>query len=82
MVEDLTQARNRLNHFLLRHSIVWRDGSNWTVKHRRWLAGLHFEDRALVATFGHYRATVELREHSLEAVEHGECQALCVRDGS
>lgn len=70
MVEDLTQARNRLNHFLLRHAIVWRDGSNWTLKHRRWLANLHFDDRALATTFGHYRATIELRERSLDAVEH------------
>jgi transposase len=30
MVEDLTRARNRLTKFLLRHSIVYRDGSNWT----------------------------------------------------
>ena len=28
MVEDLTRARNRLTKFLLRHSMVWRDGSN------------------------------------------------------
>jgi transposase len=33
MVEDLTRARNRLTKFLLRHSKVWRGGSNWTVKH-------------------------------------------------
>jgi transposase len=70
MVEDLTQARNRLNHFLLRHAVVWRDGSNWTLKHRQWLAALHFEDRALATTFGHYRATIDVREHSLEAVQH------------
>jgi transposase len=69
MVEDLTQARNRLTHFLLRHSLVWRDGSNWTLNHRRWLASLHFDDRALAATFGHYRATLALREGSLHAVE-------------
>ena len=58
MVEDQTQARNRLTHFLLRHSIVWRGGSNWTYKHQRWLAGLRFDDRALAATFAHLRATV------------------------
>jgi transposase len=69
MVEDLTRARNRLTKFLLRHSRVWRDGSNWTLKHQRWLAGLHFDDRALAATFAHYRATVALRDTSLAAVE-------------
>jgi transposase len=69
MVEDLTRARNRLTKFLLRHSVVWRGGSNWTFKHERWLAGLHFDDRALAATFAHYRATVALRDSSLAAVE-------------
>lgn len=69
MVEDLTRARNRLTKFLLRHSRVWRGGSNWTFKHQRWLAAQHFDDRALAATFAHYRATVALRQSSLDAVE-------------
>ena len=51
MVQDLTRARNRLTKFLLRHSLVHRDGSNWTFKFERWLSSLHFEDRALAATF-------------------------------
>jgi transposase len=76
MVEDLTRARNRLTKFLLRHSVVWRDGSNWTFKHQRWLAGLRFDDRALAATFAHYRATVELRDQSLAAVEE-DLTAYC-----
>jgi transposase len=69
MVQDLTRARNRLTKFLLRHSVVYRDGSNWTYRHERWLASLHFEDRALAATYAHYRATVALRDSSLAAVE-------------
>ena len=69
MVEDLTRARNRLSGFLLRHSVVWRGGSTWTHRHERWLAGLHFEDRALASTFAHYRATARLRDTALEAVE-------------
>ena len=69
MVEDLTRARNRLGGFLLRHSVVWRGGSTWTQRHERWLAGLHFEDRALASTFAHYLATVRLRDAALDAVE-------------
>ena len=34
MVEDLTRARNRLTKFLLRHSMIYRDGTNWTIRHR------------------------------------------------
>ncbi|HSS08301.1 MAG TPA: IS110 family transposase [Acidimicrobiales bacterium] len=69
MVEDLTRARNRLGKFLLRHSLIYRGGSNWTIKHHRWLANVHFEDRALAATFMHYQATVNLRDTALEAIE-------------
>ena len=54
---------------MLRHSRVWRGGSNWTFKHERWLATQHFEDRALAATYQHYRATVAIRHVALEAVE-------------
>jgi transposase len=69
MVQDLTRARNRLTKFLLRHSLVYRGGSNWTMCHDRWLSSLNFCDKALAATFSHYRATVKLREASLHAVE-------------
>ena len=69
MVEDLTRARNRLSKFLLRHSRVWRDGSNWTVKHEVWLTGLSFDEPALQTTFDHYRATVLSRDAALAAVE-------------
>src|SRR5665213_4297885 len=69
MVQDLTRARNRLGKFLLRHSLVYRGGSNWTDRHRRWLANVSFEDKALASTFMHYRATVNLRETTLDAVE-------------
>ena len=69
MVEDLTRARNRLTKFLLRHSMIYRGGSNWTIRHERWLSSLHFEDNALAATFAHYRSTVALRDTALAAVE-------------
>jgi transposase len=69
MVEDLTRARNRVTKFLLRHSMIYRGGSNWTIRHERWLSGLVFDDEALAATFGHYRSTVQLRDTALEAVE-------------
>ncbi len=69
MVEDLTRARNRLTKFLLRHSRVWRGGSNWTHKHESWLAAQRFDEPALQTTFEHYRAVVLCRDAQLEAVE-------------
>ncbi len=79
MVQDLTRARNRLSGFLLRHSVVWRGGSPWTERHRRWLATLSFEDTALAATYAHYLATVKLRDTTLEAVE-ADLLPWCERD--
>lgn len=69
MVEDLTRARNRLGKFLLRHSQVWRGGSNWTVKHEAWLAAQRFDEAALQTTFDHYRSVVLARDAALSAVE-------------
>ena len=69
MVQDLTRARNRLSGFLLRHSVVWRGGSKWTERHRRWLATLSFDDPAIASTYSHYLATVKLRDTALESVE-------------
>jgi transposase len=69
MVEDLTRARNRLTKFLLRHSRVWRGGSNWTVKHEAWLGAQRFDEPALQTTFEHYRAVVTSRDAQLAAVE-------------
>lgn len=69
MVEDLTRARNRLTKFLLRHSRVWRGGSNWTLKHEAWLRAQTFAEPAMAATFGHYQAVVTARQAALDAVE-------------
>ncbi|MGH9294457.1 MAG: IS110 family transposase [Acidimicrobiales bacterium] len=68
-VEDLTRAKNRLGHFLLRHGHVWRDGSTWTLKHRSWLGTRTFEEPAARSTFSRYKATVECREAELEGIE-------------
>jgi transposase len=69
-VEDLTRAKNRLGHFLLRHGRVWRGGSTtWTFKYRYWLSDQSFEHPALTAAFSRYRATVECREAELASLE-------------
>ena len=67
-LEDLTRAKNRLAHFLLRHGRVYR-GVSWTFRHRNWLGTQTFEEQAATTTFGRYRATVQCREAELEAIE-------------
>jgi transposase len=69
MVIDQNRARQRLGKFLLRHGRVWRGGDNWTFKHEHWLEQQRFDDAALTATYGHYRATLLGREAALSAIE-------------
>ena len=69
MVEDRTRGRHRLSKFLLRHGRVYREGSAWTMGHERWMCAQRFEDRALQATYGHYRAVLEARDAAIAAVE-------------
>jgi transposase len=68
-VEDLTRAKNRLAHFLLRHGRIWRGPTTWTFRYRYWLGEQSFDEAALGSTFARYRATVECREAELEAFE-------------
>jgi len=69
MVIDQTRARHRLGKFLLRHGRVWRGGDNWTGRHEAWIAAQRFDDPALTATFGHYRATLTAREAAVAAID-------------
>ena len=69
MVVDRTRARQRLGKFLLRHGRAWRGGENWAMKHQAWMTAQRFDDKALEATFAHYRATLEAREAAVEAIE-------------
>jgi hypothetical protein len=70
LVADRTRARHRLSKFLLRHGEVWRGGATaWTVAHERWLLTRRFDDPALTATDGHYRAVLDARDAQLEAIQ-------------
>ncbi|MCK6212775.1 transposase, partial [Georgenia sp. EYE_87] len=47
----------------------WRDGDNWTYKHRDWIAAQHFDDLAAQTTLRHYMATLDAREAAVTAIE-------------
>lgn len=69
MVGDVQRARRRLGSFLLRHGMVYRQGTPWTQTHERWLSSLHFDESALRSTFHHYRAVLAARDAELRALE-------------
>ena len=52
---DLMRARHRLGKFLLRREIYYDGpGEPWSLAHRKWLAGLRFDDRASQLTIADY----------------------------
>ena len=67
--EDLMRARHRLSKMLLRRGLVYRSGSKWTHKHRRWLLSLQWEHAAEASTFGSYLRAVEHQEELLDDLE-------------
>ena len=51
---QLMRARQQLLAFLLRHRRSYETGKNWTLRHRRWLAGQAFEQEAHRVVFQDY----------------------------
>lgn len=68
-ITDRRRARQRLSSFLLRHSVVWRDGEAWTHKHLEWLGSRRFDDPAVAAAYAFYRADVVTRDATVDAIE-------------
>lgn len=68
VVGDRTRIRHRLGKFLLRHDRIWRETA-WTARHEQWLLGQRFDEPALRAAYGHYRAMLTARGAELAALE-------------
>jgi transposase len=69
-VMQLMRARQQLLAFLLRHRRAYETGKNWTLRHRRWLAGQAFEQEAHRFAFQDYVEavwTAQDRRDQLEA---------------
>jgi transposase len=67
---QLMRARQQLLAFLLRHRRSYETGKNWTLRHRRWLAGQAFEQEAHRIVFQDYVEavwTAQDRRDQLEA---------------
>jgi transposase len=64
------RARQQLLAFLLRHRRTYQTGKNWTLRHRRWLAGQNFQQEAHRIVFQDYVEAVwsaQDRRDQLEA---------------
>ena len=74
---DLLSARHRLSKFLLRRGYVFREGRNWTLKHRGWLRSLKFDQEVLEQVFQSYLLGIEQIEERLKELEGYIEQAAC-----
>jgi len=68
---DLLRARHRLVKFLLRRGRVYRGGSAWTLKHRRWLSSQLWEEEMDRSVFEEYRLVVSEREERVTVLDQG-----------
>lgn len=67
---DLLRARHRLNRFLLRRHLVYRETKvHWGKTHRDWLAQLRFDDGMSQATFDSYFLGVQQLEERLSQLD-------------
>jgi transposase len=65
---DLTRARQRLSHLLLRRGRIFTGGRHWTHRHRAWLRSISFEHEAERAAFEDYLRTIEFLEERLRGL--------------
>lgn len=66
---DLLRSRHRLSNLLLRRGRVFREGRNWTQRHRAWLYQQSFEHPADQIAFADYLAAVEALEERVRSLE-------------
>lgn len=64
--KDLTAARSRLGHFLLRHGRAYRSGRAWTQRYWTWLRAQRFDRECERLTFEAYVHEVE-HQHARRA---------------
>jgi transposase len=58
IMTDLKRAKQRLNHFLIRHGYHYT-GSNWTKEHLKWIQQLDLSDGNLQNVLSYYKNEIE-----------------------
>lgn len=67
--KDLTAARSRLQHFLLRHGRSYHSGKGWTFRYWGWLRTQEFERECERLTFEHYVHEVEHQQARRDEID-------------
>jgi transposase len=77
--KDLTAARSRLQHFLLRHGRSYRSGRGWTQKYWVWLRAQQFEREFERLTFENYVREVEHQQARRDEI-HAELERVAASE--
>jgi transposase len=67
--DDLKRAKQRLLNFLLRHDMKYESNRYWTIKHRKWMAGLKFGLAVDKMTYEYYLSYIENTEERIARVD-------------
>ena len=77
--KESRNSKQYILKFLQARGLVYKDGSNWTKKHRRYLKSLKFETKMDQRIFDEYLMLLEYKEESLNKIDedifelaHGE----------
>jgi len=65
-VKEARRVRHYLGKFLLRHGHRYRDGKQWTLKHRAWMKGIRFELSSSRIVFEEYLLALEQAEERVK----------------
>jgi len=67
--QDQMRARHRLGKMLLRYGFVYREGKNWTMRHREWMRQVRFGDEISQRVFEGYVLVLEQVEERLKRID-------------
>jgi transposase len=65
---DLKKVKQRLLHFLLRRGLSYKEGTNWTAKHKRWIRSLKMEHPIDQETLSEYLAQIADSEERCQRI--------------
>lgn len=69
MSREVRNAKQYLLKFLQLRGLTYKEGTNWTVKHRKYLKGLRFEQRLETRVFDEYMLMLAYKEEALKKID-------------
>jgi len=74
LVDESRNSKQYILKFLQARGLTYRDGTNWTKKHREYLRRIKFTGRLEQRIFDEYLLLLEFKENSLKQLDHEICE--------